>query len=126
MSKIKLIPEGLYHFEVIKTEEYQSRTGRYGSKLTLQIIRQPELPLYFHYIWYGNYKDYKEVNLKKSVILWRLAKEFGNHSGIKIKDLLKNNVSNKTFIAKIIIKDDYSYGKRNYLYLKRRKRNDQD
>ncbi len=110
---MNLLPTGTYHFDIIKTEERQSRFGRYGYIFQLQPIRVHQDVIMFHAIWFGKYKDFRYDSRSKSTKIWRMAKSFTNSINISMRDLIKNKKINQSFIAEVIKYEEPDYGYQN-------------
>ena len=95
------------HLQIKDYELRISKTGKVYVVLFLESIRNYPKENIFHSITFGNYRSYKPFERKKSVLIWRLAKEKFNVIGIKIKDILKNKKVEKSIIAEIDKKEIY-------------------
>lgn len=99
-QEIKRIPPGDHVCVITNSKMIQSRNGRYGFLLQLYIKGYSDGP-FFHPLWLGNYKGFREDTKRKHRIIWRLASLSIGRLRTTFSSLKTNNSFGKMFIGHI-------------------------
>jgi len=110
----KYLPTGIYHLDIKSIKSTKTQLGRYGIQMILTPIKYTHDVIIIHTLYFGNYKDFRSDNPNKSMMIWKMAKNFFLPAKIHLKDLLKLTLTTESIIADVIYEDDnHGFGLRN-------------
>ena len=99
-KEIQNIPSGDHVCLVIDSKMIRSRNGRHGFLLKICIKGYSDQP-FFHALWLGNYKNFREDTKRKHRIIWRLTSLSIGRLQTSFSSLKNNDSFGKIFLGHI-------------------------